>query len=332
MKTVITNSYIMSDSHITVHFADGFTATVYSGTENFPLLCAAVNFGDWDRARDLAEPAEAVRTAIDGIEGCEVRIADGIVFYKDDAVHNTLTDRMLSMLSQGFDVKPLMLFLDNLMENESFRAIKELYGFLEVSNLPITEDGHFLAYKRVRDDYTDCHTGELDNSIGATVEMERRSVDDDKDNTCSSGLHFCARGYLDSFGGARTVVVKINPKDVVSIPSDYSNMKGRCCKYIVVQELENESPVEIEGDLDTSTSIGPMVLQLEDGDVIEAYDTVEEAAELTGIDKAYISRVLRGDRESTGGYGWKYEVRVMTPEPYTDDEYDEIEDEGYDED
>lgn len=326
MKTVLTNSYIMSDSHITVHFADSFTATVYSNTENFPLLCAAVKLGDWDRARDLAEPAEAVRAAIDGIEGCDVRIADGIVFYGDDAIHNTLTTRMLSMLSQGFDVQPLMLFLDNLMENESFRAVNELYGFLEVSNLPITEDGYFLAYKRVKADYTDCHTGTIDNSIGATVEMERRNVDDDKDNTCSSGLHFCARGYLDSFGGDRTIVVKINPKDVVSIPSDYSNMKGRCCKYIVVQELENESPVELEGELDTTTSVGPMVLQFEDGDVIEAYDTVEEAAEATGIDKAYISRVLRGDRESTGGYGWAYEVRVMTPEPMTDDEYDSIPD------
>ena len=314
----------MSDSHITVHFADSFTATVYSNTDNFPLLCAAVKLGDWDRARDLAEPAEAVRAAIDGIDGCDVHIADGVVLYKDHEIHNTLTNRMLSMLSQGFDVQPLMLFLDNLMENESFRAINELYTFLEKSNLPITEDGHFLAYKRIKGDYTDCYTGTIDNSIGAEVEMDRNTVDDDKDNTCSKGLHFCARGYLNMFSGNRTVVVKIHPKDVVSIPSDYNDMKGRCCKYTVVQELENNGPAEIEGDLDTSND--SKILQIADGEVVDAHDSVEIAAEVTGIDKAYISRVLRGDRETTGGYGWEYEIRVMTPDPMTDEDYNSIPD------
>ena len=328
--STVSNSYIMSDAHITVHFSDGTVSTVYSSSDNFPLICAAVKDGEWDRARTLAQPAEAVKTAVDGIDGCEVYIADGIVFYNDDPIHNTLTERMLSMLAKGFDVQPLMLFLDNLMENESFRAINELYGFLEVSSLPITEDGHFLAYKRINADYTDCHSSTIDNSVGEIVEMTRRNVDDDKDNVCSSGLHFCARGYLDMFRGERTVVVKINPKDVVSIPSDYNNMKGRCCKYTVVQELENSSPAELEGDLDTTNDA--LVLQLVDGEVVDAHDSVEVAAEVTGISKAYISRVLRGDRESTGGYGWAYEVRVMTPVPYTDDDYDAIEDEGYDED
>ena len=30
------------------------------------------------------------------------------------------------------------------------------------------------------------------------------------------------------------MVVKINPRDVVSIPEDYDNAKGRCCRYEVV--------------------------------------------------------------------------------------------------
>ncbi len=318
----------MSDEHVTVHFADGEVSTIYSSNDNFQLVCAAIKDGEWDRAQTLAQPAQAVRTAVAGIDGCDVRIEDGIVFFGDTPVHNTLTDRMLSMLAKGFDVQPLMLFLDNLMENDSFRAINELYGFLEVSSLPITEDGHFLAYKRINNDYTDCHSGKIDNSVGAVVEMERRNVDDDKDNTCSSGLHFCARGYLDSFGGSRTVVVKIDPKDVVSIPSDYRNMKGRCCKYTVVQELENTNPVELEGDLDTTTTDLPLVLQLLEGEVIDAHDSVEVAAEVTGIDKSYISRVLRGDRDSTGGFGWKYEVRVEVVQPYSDEDYEDFEDEA----
>ena len=32
------------------------------------------------------------------------------------------------------------------------------------------------------------------------------------------------------------MIVKINPKDVVAIPSDYNNTKGRTCRYEVVGE------------------------------------------------------------------------------------------------
>jgi polyhydroxyalkanoate synthesis regulator phasin len=31
--------------------------------------------------------------------------------------------------------------------------------------------------------------------------------------------------------------MKVNPRDVVSIPSDYNNEKGRCCEYAVVDEI-----------------------------------------------------------------------------------------------
>jgi hypothetical protein len=77
----------------------------------------------------------------------------------------------------------------------------------------------------------------MDNSVGKIVEMERNSVDDNSSNTCSSGLHFCSQEYLSSFGGERTVIVKINPRDVVSIPNDYNNSKGRACRYEVIGEV-----------------------------------------------------------------------------------------------
>jgi hypothetical protein len=108
---------------------------------------------------------------------------------------------------------------------------------LEKNSLPITPDGCFLAYKRVRENYMDCHTGTMDNSVGRVVEMERNMVDDNRNNTCSSGLHFCSHSYLSSFGGERTVIVKIDPADVVSIPSDYNDAKGRACRYTVIGEV-----------------------------------------------------------------------------------------------
>jgi hypothetical protein len=77
----------------------------------------------------------------------------------------------------------------------------------------------------------------MDNSPGRVVEMERNQVDDNKDQTCSTGLHFCGMSYLSHFSGERTVIVKVNPADVVSIPSDYNGAKGRACRYEVVGEL-----------------------------------------------------------------------------------------------
>ena len=34
------------------------------------------------------------------------------------------------------------------------------------------------------------------------------------------------------------MLIKVNPRDVVSIPVDYNNSKGRCCKYEVVGEVK----------------------------------------------------------------------------------------------
>ena len=159
------------------------------------------------------------------------------LFWKNEELNGALAVRMVTMLQEGFDVTPFVLFMENLYQNPSKRAVDELYGFLEKNSLPLTPDGHFLAYKKVRDDFLDCHTGTMDNSVGKVVEMERNRVDDNKDNTCSTGLHFCGMSYLSSFSGARTVIVKVNPADVVSIPSDYNGAKGRACRYEVIGEL-----------------------------------------------------------------------------------------------
>lgn len=193
----------------------------------------AIKAADWDTVKDIIDPKMAVINYGQG----NVSIQGDKLFWKGKPLHNSLADRMIKMLQEGFSIEPLVLFMENLMQNPSHRAVNELYGFLEKNQLPITPDGHFLAYKKVRDDFKDVHSGTMDNSPGQIVEMERHDVDDDRDRTCSTGLHFCGMSYLSHFGGERTVIVKINPKDVVSIPSDYNEAKGRACRYAVIGEL-----------------------------------------------------------------------------------------------
>ena len=121
---------------------------------------------------------------------------------------------------------------------------KELYDFLEHESLPITEDGYFLAYKAVRADYMDKYRGAFDNHVGNVCEMTRSKVDDDRSRGCSNGLHAGALNYVAGYGSVESndkiVIVKINPKDVVSVPSDCNHEKLRTCRYEVVGEYQGE--------------------------------------------------------------------------------------------
>ena len=42
---------------------------------------------------------------------------------------------------------------------------------------------------------------------------------------------------------SRLMVMKVNPADVVSIPHDYKNQKGRCAKYEVIAEITTGTPL-----------------------------------------------------------------------------------------
>lgn len=224
--------YIIQGKNITV-VIDNVPHTISNTHITYQKVLDAIKAEDWEQVRDIIEPRKVVLNYGQG----NVSIQGEKMFWKGREFHNAMSRRMIQMLQDGFSIEPLVNFMDNLMQNPSHRSVNELYGFLEKNNLPITPDGHFLAYKRVREDYRDCHTGTMDNSVGKTVEMPRNEVDDNSNNTCSSGLHFCSQEYLISFGGERTVIVKINPRDVVSIPNDYNNSKGRACRYEVIGEV-----------------------------------------------------------------------------------------------
>ena len=229
-------SCIKTNDHITVVNSDtGESGTVNADHNAYQTAVDAVRAGDFDTFMLIANPATIIHKFADN----RIVIDGGVVTFDGNVLHGVLADRMVDSIQEGFGVEPLANFLINLNDNPSHRAVSELYGFLEETNLTITKDGYFVAYKKIGENYMDCYTGTMDNSPGSVVEMERNKVDDDKDRTCSKGLHFCGRAYLSSYGGARTVVVKINPRDVVSIPSDYNNHKGRCCKYEVIGELDN---------------------------------------------------------------------------------------------
>lgn len=197
-------------------------------------------------------------------EECAVTIEDGVGYIKFDdypekiEIHSAIVARVLKMHSQGFDCQPMVNFIYNLYQNPNKTAIDELYLFIEACELPITEDGCFIAYKIVRNDYKDIYSGTIDNNVGSRPWMPRALVDDDRNKTCSRGLHFCSKEYLPHYGtghGARCMLVKIDPADVVSIPCDYNNAKGRAWVYDVIGEVEGEWRPKLKSADYTSSAV-----------------------------------------------------------------------------
>lgn len=207
---------------------------------NYRMILDILPTASSEELLKVVDIEKAVATFSDGL----VEIKNGQVTYEGEVVHGSISKRILEFMSKGLPFQPLVNFLNNLMENPSMQSQKELYDFLEHEHLPITEDGHFLAYKAVRSDYKDKYRGTFDNSVGQVVKMQRAKVDDDRARGCSDGLHAGALNYVAGYGsvesGDRIVIVKINPRDVVSVPSDCNCEKLRTCRYEVVGEYQGE--------------------------------------------------------------------------------------------
>lgn len=217
----------------------------YSAPQNYPtytLMRKALNRQDGAGFIDCFNMGKQLPKA----SGGELTLKMGQYLFRGQPINNALTKRMTALIAQGFDVKPMVNFLTNCLQNLRPEAIEELWLFMDANALPITPDGYLLAYRRVgpAPDYYSLHANPdgtyNKNRIGDTPKMNAADVDPDRNNTCSRGLHFCSLSYLPSYGagsnGNATMIVKIHPKDIRAIPSDYSNQKGRCSRYEVVDE------------------------------------------------------------------------------------------------
>lgn len=84
--------------------------------------------------------------------------------------------------------------------------------------------------------FTDWHTKRSTIVLGTAVSMPRKDCDNNPSNTCSSGLHVGAPGYVKSFGGSSDsnyiLACLVSPMNVVAVPEDYDFEKMRTCEYL----------------------------------------------------------------------------------------------------
>jgi hypothetical protein len=212
------------------------------------IECAKV--GDAQEFLRLMETGHTIENWSEG----DFEFVDGFLFYDGEPVRKVITQRILQMKKEGWDHNPMLKFLTNLYENVSHRAVNEFYDWIQHKGLAITPDGYILGYKGVKvyegvdqddlngnaltegdlvDKYTGCSHR---NNVGDVVTMKRRRVDDNCNNGCGSGLHAGTYEYASDWAGqgGKVVLVKIDPRDVVSIPTDCDFQKLRCSQYEVV--------------------------------------------------------------------------------------------------
>lgn len=176
----------------------------------------------------------------------KVKVVDGTVYYNDQPINTQVAMRILQLMEAKLPCDSMINFLEKLMQNPSKHSVDELFSFLEHQGMPIDEDGDFYAYKRVNQDFTDCYSSRFLNTVGSRMSIARNTVDDDWRLDCSSGFHVGCMEYVRDFHReGRIVIVKVNPKDVVSVPTNEVT-KCRVCEYVVVSEYTGdlvESPV-----------------------------------------------------------------------------------------
>jgi len=190
------------------------------------------------------------------------------VTYREQPMHTVDSDRVMAFLREGLPYRPLANYMANKMLNPSSRAITEMYTFLEHKGMPIDDDGYIIAYKGVRSDFFSVYgnlqtvviqgevnsSGHLLNKVGATIEVERSSVDDNFLVGCSFGLHAGSLTYASGHGN-RVILVRINPADVVSVPEDCNCQKLRCCKYTVIGEFTGKLPNTYTNEYATTDAV-----------------------------------------------------------------------------
>jgi hypothetical protein len=288
-------SYIFTRTSAVINI-DGKTISVAATNPMYTEILEELKKGKNASESLILEMADILKAINCKVFG-RVTVTADKVFYNNRPVGSALTERIIQMLSEGYDIEPWALFMDNVMLNPLETAREELYRFLESAAMPITPDGHFLAFKKVRHDLKSFYDGKTQHVIGKELSLPMNKVDTNYRNQCSSGLHFCNENYLNEYhaGEGVVLVVKINPKDVVAIPEDHNNAKGRAWKYV---------PIAIIGEKKDTSKVNfnkPVIGQVNGVNTFIDNENVPENPEKKGTYNGMTARQFMKEIKKAGG-------------------------------
>lgn len=210
---------------------DGITKIIERSDNRFPQIIEAIKNKAFDKIPGIVD---GLKNALAISTTGSFKVENGLVYIDNTPVHGDIAERIVEYVKQGLDPVTHINFWRNLQKNPSSRARERLFKFLENGNHPFTDDGCFIAYKKVNANMKDNYTNKIDNSVGSHPSVDRSEVDDDPEHTCSRGLHVASWNYAQGYAGVVLIDVKVNPADVVAIPTDYNAQKMRTCGYEVI--------------------------------------------------------------------------------------------------
>jgi hypothetical protein len=222
------NYHLLASSIVLNHA--GKTFSIPKGDVRFEKIIQAIRDNDDAKVIELMDAGNMYLKF-------GLTLKDGLIELDGDLLPESLSHRIIALVEANLPPQIMLNFWKNLKANPSFNSRKMLYQFLSHNGHPLTEDGCFIAYRGVTEDFKDVHTKTFDNKPGSVCSVERSEVDDNPNNTCSHGLHVACFDYAKGFG-PKLVEVKVNPRDVVTVPVDYNGTKMRVCRFEVLAECE----------------------------------------------------------------------------------------------
>jgi hypothetical protein len=208
---------------------EGKSYSVQKEAANFNPIREALLSENWNEVPKHLTIGKSIEEWAKG----EFKVEGGIIKYKGEEIPYNLSRRIFAMAQGGDDPTPVFKFWERLQKNPSARSVAQLWDFLQHTNIPLTTNGTFYAYKGVKSNYKDAHSGTVDNSPGAINRMPRNKISDDPRVECHFGFHVGALGYARGFSEL-VVVCEVDPEHVVCVPYDQNSQKMRVCEYKVV--------------------------------------------------------------------------------------------------
>jgi len=261
------------ESHVIV-FVPGYAPQVaHSSHPNYARIVDGAKAGDASVVA-LFDISATVAEHFDSLSD-RVAVANGRLYFDGDEVNDTLSRHVLRFLDAGVDDwRPLVAFMENVAANPSAHSRDMLYDWLNAADddgFTITPDGLIVGYKGVARDADgqlvsvntgraivngEAKTGAIPNPLGAVVEMPRSSVTFDPANGCSRGLHVGTYAYASGWARGALLEVHVNPRDVVSVPTDCGAQKMRTCRYVVVKTIDAPYSEPVVYDYDGDDAYG----------------------------------------------------------------------------
>lgn len=261
---------------------DGETYTVTSDEPMFAMqLDAALTGQSLSEIRSAAPNLTALTELSE-----RVFVSDTTIEFDGEPVHDSLARTIQRYWQEGRPYGGLVKFMERLSLNTCEHSRNALWDWVKDRDLEVDNEGFLIAYKGVQIDQTSVTAGwafvddvrvdgHIPNQEGSIISMPRSEVQHDPAVGCSFGLHVGTKSYATGFGTV-LLTVRVDPVDVVSVPTDCNWEKMRVCRYKVIDVH------------DPSRQYEPTPLDDPNHETVE--DRITEAVPTEG--KAYVKRML----------------------------------------